>query len=53
MKDRQGQVIGFEKLNFLPPSDHPIRIAFEAVALQEGSLNAGFLAPTTIQKPGF
>jgi uncharacterized protein YuzE len=33
MKDKQGQVIGFEKLNFLPPSDSPVRIAFEAVAL--------------------
>ncbi len=33
MKDQQGQVIGFEKLNFLPPSDRPVRIAFETVAL--------------------
>lgn len=33
MKDQQGQVIGFEKLNFLPPSDSPVRIAFETVAL--------------------
>lgn len=33
MKDKQGQVIGFEKLNFLPPSDHPIPIAFKTVAL--------------------
>jgi uncharacterized protein YuzE len=33
MKDQQGKVIGFEKLNFLPPSDSPVRIAFETVAL--------------------
>ena len=36
MKDQQGQVIGFEKLNFLPPSppsNSPVRIAFETVAL--------------------
>ncbi|QJB27874.1 DUF2283 domain-containing protein [Limnospira fusiformis KN01] len=33
MKDQQGQVIGFEKLNFLPHSDNPIRIAFETVAI--------------------
>ncbi len=33
MKDQQGKVIGFEKLNFLPPSDNPVRIAFETVAL--------------------
>lgn len=33
MKDQQGQVIGFEKLNFLTPSDNPVRIAFETVTL--------------------
>ena len=33
MKDQQGQVIGFEKLNFLPHSDNPLPIAFETVAL--------------------
>ncbi len=33
MKDQQGKVIGFEKLNFLLPSDSPVRIAFETVAL--------------------
>ncbi|MCF2971267.1 DUF2283 domain-containing protein [Synechococcus sp. Nb3U1] len=32
MKDHQGQVIGFEKLNFLPPSDSPVRITFETIA---------------------
>ncbi len=30
---RWGQVIGFEKLNFLSPSDSPVRIAFETVTL--------------------
>jgi uncharacterized protein YuzE len=33
MKDQQGQVIGFEKLNFLPPSTTPVRVAFETIAL--------------------
>jgi uncharacterized protein YuzE len=33
MKDQQGQVIGFEKLNFSPPSATPVRIAFETIAL--------------------
>lgn len=33
MKNQQGQVIGFEKLNFLPPSNSPVRIGFETVAL--------------------
>lgn len=33
MKDQQGHVIGFEKLNFLPPSDSPVRVAFETVNL--------------------
>ncbi|MGF1519005.1 MAG: DUF2283 domain-containing protein [Nodosilinea sp.] len=33
MKDHQGQVIGFEKLNFLPPSQSPIHVAFETVTL--------------------
>ena len=32
MKDRSGKVIGFEKLNFLPPSDQPIQVAFETFA---------------------
>jgi uncharacterized protein YuzE len=29
MKDKEGQVIGFEKLNFLPTSSEPIRVAVE------------------------
>lgn len=33
MKDRQGQVIGFEKLNFLPPSATSVKVAFETVAI--------------------
>ena len=32
MKDKEGQVIGFEKLNFLPTSSEPIRVAFETYA---------------------
>ncbi|PZV07311.1 MAG: DUF2283 domain-containing protein [Leptolyngbya sp.] len=32
MKDKNGQVIGFEKLNFLPTSSEPIRVAFETFA---------------------
>lgn len=32
MKDKEGQVIGFEKLNFLPASSEPIRVAFETYA---------------------
>jgi len=32
MKDKNGQVIGFEKLNFLPASSEPIRVAFETYA---------------------
>ena len=31
MKDRSGQVIGFEKLNFLVPSSSRLQIAFETV----------------------
>lgn len=29
MKDQNGKVIGFEKLNFLPQSDQAVRVAFE------------------------
>jgi uncharacterized protein YuzE len=29
MKDQQGRVIGFEKLNFQPSQDDPVRMAFE------------------------
>jgi uncharacterized protein YuzE len=31
MKDSQGQVIGFEKLNFLLPQVEPFRVAFETM----------------------
>ncbi len=31
MKDRDGKVIGFEKLNFTAPADS-VRVAFETVA---------------------
>jgi uncharacterized protein YuzE len=30
MKDQDGRVIGFEKLNFQPSQDDPVRMAFEA-----------------------
>jgi len=33
MKDKAGQVIGFEKLNFLTSTLQPIRVAFEAVPM--------------------
>ena len=32
MKNRQGQVIGFEKLNFIESTAEPLRVAFETVA---------------------
>lgn len=33
MKNKQGTVIGFEKLNFVPDSaEEPVRVAFEALA---------------------
>lgn len=32
MKDKDGKVIGFEKLNFVPASSEPIRVAFETMA---------------------
>ena len=31
MKDKEGKVIGFEKLNFLVAEPHFLRVAFEAV----------------------
>lgn len=34
MKDKDGNVIGFEKLNFLTQSDQPVRVAFETLAVQ-------------------
>lgn len=33
MKNKEGKVIGFEKLNFLPQSDQSIRVAFETFAV--------------------
>jgi uncharacterized protein YuzE len=32
MKDRDGKVIGFEKLNFTTPSAASVRVAFETLA---------------------
>ncbi len=32
MKDREGKVIGFEKLNFVIQSADAVRVAFETVA---------------------
>jgi len=32
MKDKSGQVIGFEKLNFLVPKPSHLQVAFEMVA---------------------
>ncbi len=31
MKDGQGNVIGFEKLNFIAPGAEPVRVAFETI----------------------
>jgi len=33
MKDKGGRVIGFEKLNFQPSQDDPVRMAFEAFSV--------------------
>ena len=33
MKDKSGQVIGFEKLNFSIRASEPLRVAFEAVTV--------------------
>lgn len=33
MKDKNGQVIGFEKLNFVPTSSEPVQVAFETFAV--------------------
>ncbi|MBU0699811.1 DUF2283 domain-containing protein [bacterium] len=36
MKDRMGQVIGFEKLNFsVPPSHEHLKFAFETVGMSQ------------------
>ncbi len=32
MKDQEGRVIGFEKLNFLTVQSQPLRVAFETLA---------------------
>ncbi len=32
MKDKAGQVIGFEKLNFLVPKSQHLQVAFETIA---------------------
>jgi uncharacterized protein YuzE len=32
MKDKSGQVIGFEKLNFIVPKPSRLQVAFETVA---------------------
>jgi len=32
MKDRQGHVIGFERINYQGAGDQPIRLAFETVS---------------------
>ena len=31
MKDKEGKVIGFEKLHFLAPGDEQVRVDFEAI----------------------
>ena len=33
MKDKEGRVIGFEKLNFSVVPSQPMRVAFEAVSV--------------------
>jgi len=33
MKDRMGQVIGFERLNFIVPKPAHLQVAFETVAV--------------------
>jgi uncharacterized protein YuzE len=33
MKNLDGKVIGFEKLNFMPTSAEPIRVAFETFTM--------------------
>ena len=32
MKDKNGKVIGFEKLNFLSKGEEPVQVAFEAIS---------------------
>ncbi len=31
MKDKEGRVIGFEKLNFVPAAEGPVWVAFETM----------------------
>ncbi len=33
IKDKNGRVIGFEKLNFVPPAERNLRLAFETTAV--------------------
>ena len=33
MKNKEGKVIGFEKLNFLPQSEQSVQVAFETLAV--------------------
>ncbi len=33
MKDRDGKVIGFEKLNFTPERSVPLQVGFEAIEI--------------------
>ncbi|MFQ3617352.1 MAG: DUF2283 domain-containing protein [Cyanobacteriota bacterium] len=35
MKNQEGRVVGFEKLNFLPTQASPLRVAFETVTVLE------------------
>ena len=32
MKDRQGRVIGFERLNYAGPAQGPLQLAFETLS---------------------
>jgi uncharacterized protein YuzE len=34
MKDKEGRVIGFEKLNFSKATPEPLRVAFETMSLE-------------------
>jgi len=41
MKDRAGQVIGFEKLNFSPVRAHDVRVSFETLTAEGVAIAAG------------
>ena len=43
MKDKEGKVIGFEKLNYLVPKTEQLRVGFETVAIN--NLSGENLAP--------